>query len=216
MITETSLPPRRGFFGRIAGVVAIGLTGIATQGGIAEAAKPADDGPHWPGKLTPRHRVVFDGYEINSGWPLDFAHNYMATNPKGTAVSVVVLRSSALVMAMNDDIWARYKIGEAMKVTDPATKAPAARNLFAQPGLGMLRSDDATVVRMLAAGAIIGACNMALHGISKTLAHNAGVDADAAAKEWLANVIPGITVIPSGVWGVGRSQEAGCGYCSGG
>jgi intracellular sulfur oxidation DsrE/DsrF family protein len=216
MNTEIALPPRRGFFGRIAGAVAIGLTGIASQSATADAAKPADDGPHWPGKLTARHRMVFDTFQINGGRPLDFAYNFMSTNPPGTALSVVILRAGAVVMAVNDEIWARYKVGEAMKVTDPATKAPAVKNLFTQPGLGMVNSDDATISRMLAAGVVIGACNLALHGVSKMLAHNAGVDADTAAKEWLANVAHGITVVPSGVWGVGRAQEAGCGYCSGG
>jgi len=37
-----------------------------------------------------------------------------------------------------------------------------------------------------------------------------------AAKEWAANLIPGVTVIPSGTWGVSRAQEAGCTYCAGG
>jgi hypothetical protein len=29
-------------------------------------------------------------------------------------------------------------------------------------------------------------------------------------------LIPGVTVIPSGTWGVNRAQEAGCTYCAGG
>jgi hypothetical protein len=51
---------------------------------------------------------------------------------------------------------------------------------------------------------------------SKMLAGNAGVSADEAAREWAANVVPGITIIPSGTWGVNRAQEAGCTYCAGG
>jgi hypothetical protein len=72
------------------------------------------------------------------------------------------------------------------------------------------------VDRLLANGAVFGACNMALRGLSKKLAGNAGVSADDAAKEWAANVVPGITIIPSGTWGVNRAQEAGCTYCTGG
>ena len=37
-----------------------------------------------------------------------------------------------------------------------------------------------------------------------------------AAREWAANVVPGVTIIPSGTWGVNRAQEAGCTYCAGG
>jgi hypothetical protein len=61
-----------------------------------------------------------------------------------------------------------------------------------------------------------GACHVALLGQSKMLAGNAGVSAEQAAKEWTANIIPGITIIPSGTWGVNRAQEAGCTYCAGG
>ena len=42
-----------------------------------------------------------------------------------------------------------------------------------------------------------------------------GNNADPAAvkKEWVAGVLPGIQVVPSGVWAVGRAQEHGCAYC---
>src|SRR5215831_10261968 len=36
------------------------------------------------------------------------------------------------------------------------------------------------------------------------------------AKEWAANIIPGVSVIPSGTWGVNRAHAAGCSYCAGG
>ena len=61
-----------------------------------------------------------------------------------------------------------------------------------------------------------GACDMALKLLSGQLAGNAGVSAEEAAKEWAANVIPGITMIPSGTWGLNRAQEQGCTYCAGG
>jgi hypothetical protein len=73
------------------------------------------------------------------------------------------------------------------------------------------------VDRLLASGATeIGARNIALTVLSKKMAGNAGVSADDAAKEWAENVVPGITIIPSGTWGVNRAQEAGCSYCAGG
>jgi hypothetical protein len=79
-----------------------------------------------------------------------------------------------------------------------------------------MRADAAAVDRMLMSGAVFGACNLALHGLSRMLASKAGVSPDDAAKEWAANVVPGITIIPSGVWGINRAQEAGCSYCTGG
>jgi intracellular sulfur oxidation DsrE/DsrF family protein len=38
-------------------------------------------------------------------------------------------------------------------------------------------------------------------------------DAAEVKKEWIAGLLPGIQVMPSGVWAVGRAQEHGCTYC---
>ena len=112
-------------------------------------------------------------------------------------------------------MWAKYKIGESFKIDDPETKAPAVKNPYFQPKPGVLLKDDFAIDRLLAQGTIFGGCKVALAVQSGMLAHNAGVSAEDAAKEWTANVIPGITLIPSGTWGVNRAQEAGCTYCAG-
>jgi len=52
--------------------------------------------------------------------------------------------------------------------------------------------------------------------LSGRMAANAGVTADVALKEWTAAIIPGITVLPSGVWAVNRAQMKGCTYCTAG
>jgi hypothetical protein len=80
----------------------------------------------------------------------------------------------------------------------------------------VLPIDGMAVDRLLADGTVFGACDVALKVQSKMLAGNAGLSADDAAKEWAANVVPGITILPSGTWGVNRAQEAGCTYCTGG
>jgi hypothetical protein len=206
--------PRRSLFRRLAGVMALGASGAAAMSPRGQAA--VADGPEWPGKLKGRHRQVVDGTWINDGAALEYAHNFLATNPgRGAATVVVILRGAALPIALNSAIWEKYKIGESFKITDPETKAPALRNPFLHPKPGVLRSDDAAIDRLLAVGAVFGACDVALRGQSKRLAGNAGVSAEEAAKEWAANVVPGITVIPAGVWGVNRAQEAGCTYCVG-
>jgi hypothetical protein len=92
----------------------------------------------------------------------------------------------------------------------------AGQNPFYKPKSGALPIDDMAVDRLLGKGTVIGACNVALMVQSKMLAGNAGVTAEDAARDWAANIIPGITVIPSGTWGVDRAQQAGCTYCAGG
>jgi hypothetical protein len=207
---------RRSLFGRLAGAAALGLAGLLPAASGSAAVAPAGDGPDWPGKLKGRHRQLVDGYAINGGYPLAFAYNFLSTNAPGAATSVVILRAGAFPMALGNTIWAKYKVGEAFKIIDPETNAPAVKNPFLHPKPGALLGDEVAVDRLLASGVIIGACDIALHGQSKRLASNAGVSADDAAKEWAANIVPGITIVPSGVWGLNRAQEAGCTYCSGG
>jgi hypothetical protein len=215
----TDTMPRRGFFGRLAGAMAVGLAGFATTPARAESAAAPSDGPDWPGALKARHRQVVDAYDANAGFPLAFAYTFLVTNgppSASAATAVVVLRHGAFPIALGSEMWQKYKIGEAFKILDPETKAPAVKNPFLHPKSGVLLVDDMAVDRLLANGTVIGACNVALQVQSKMLAGNAGVSAEEAAKEWAANVVPGITIIPSGTWGVNRAQEAGCTYCAGG
>ncbi len=160
------------------------------------------DGPNWPGKLKGRHRQVVDAIEINAGFPLAFAYTFLITNPSpGAATAVVVLRHEAFLMSLNSAMWAKYKIGESIKLIDPETQAVTVKNPYLNPKPGVLPVDAMAVDRLLASGTIFGACNIALTVLSKKMAGNAGVSADDAAKEWAANVVPGITIIPSGTWG---------------
>jgi intracellular sulfur oxidation DsrE/DsrF family protein len=212
--TTVNVTQRRGLLRRMGGVMTLGLAGLAPAALRAQRAPARSDGPNWPGTLNGSHKQVVDAYEPNSGFPLAFAHTFLAPNESATAV--VVLRHGAFSFALGHAMWAKYKIGEAFKIMDPETKAPAVKNPFFHPKAGVLLVDDMAVDRLLARGVVFGACNIALQVQSKMLAGNAGVSADAAAKEWAANVIAGITIIPSGTWGVNRAQEAGCSYCAGG
>ncbi|HWF96252.1 MAG TPA: hypothetical protein VG291_14950 [Xanthobacteraceae bacterium] len=215
-LDKLDVTPRRSFFG-LAGAMALGLSGLAPTPSRAQSAAPGADGPDWPGKLKGRHRQVVDAIEVNSGFPLAFAYTFLAPNAApGAATAVVVLRHAAFPIALNNAMWEKYKIGQSFNIVDPETKTPAVKNPFLHPKPGVLLVDDMAVDRLLANGTVFGACNVALMVQSKRLASNAGVSAEEAAKEWAANVVPGITVIPSGTWGVNRAQEAGCTYCAGG
>ena len=203
---------RRGFFARIAAASALGMFGVAATTARAQAA-PAD-GPDWPGALPGRHKQLFDVYDINGGFPLGFVNNFLAPNESATAV--MIFRHQGLPYALGSELWAKYKVGETFKIVDPETKAPAVKNPYYQPKPGVLANADVALDRLLAKGAVMGACGVALRGQSRRLAANAGVSPDEAYKEFAANLLPGITILPSGTWGVNRAQEAGCTYCSGG
>jgi hypothetical protein len=212
---EATQAPRRGLFGRLAGAVALAAAGLASRPSVVEAA-PTDDGlPHWPGKLPGRHKQVVDAVEVNGGFGLIFAWSFLKPNPPGSASAVVVLRHYAAVIGLEHAIWAKYKIGETLKIIDPETKAVATKNPFLRPKSGVLPVDDASIDRMLAQKVTIGICDMALTNLSARMAQNGGVDAATAHKEWVAGAVAGASVLPSGTWAVNRAQEAGCTYCAG-
>jgi hypothetical protein len=213
-LNTKDLAPRRTFFGHLGGAVVLGFAGLVSRSSQAQTPAARSDGPNWPGTLQGRHKQVVDAFEPNSGFPLAFAYTFLAPNESATAV--VVLRHGAFPIALENAMWEKYKIGESFKIIDPETKAPAKKNPFLRPKAGVLPIDDMALDRLLARRVVFGACNIALQVQSKMLAGNAGVSAEEAAREWAANVVTGVTVIPSGTWGVNRAQEAGCTYCAGG
>jgi intracellular sulfur oxidation DsrE/DsrF family protein len=213
----TSSTPRRGFFGRIATVVATaGLSGILPSRLAAEDA-PSDRSldaalDAWFGRIKGKHRMIFDAPEPNSGmvaiWPRVYLNTMAATWP-GPTTAVVILRHAGLALALSDPIWAKYGIGEMFEIKDG--DAPAKRNPYATitglpiPALG--------ISELLKSGVLVGACDVALTIFSSGAAKKMGLDPVAVKKEWIAGLLPGVQVVPSGVLGVARAQELGCGYC---
>ena len=214
--------PRRGFLGRLAaGAVALAAGGLATKAEAqprSSANAPWDD--TWMTRIKGKHRQVFDAMEVNSGFPLAMAYVWMFTNKdaynlKPTELSaVVVLRHSAVICAMSDAIWAKYKIGEVNSINDPLTGKPAERNVFAVAnGFAIPPFPDASIEKLRDAGVIFCACNVAMGVASSTLGGKIGVSKEDAMKEWIAGLLPGVTRVPSGVLAVGRAQDHECRYC---
>jgi intracellular sulfur oxidation DsrE/DsrF family protein len=204
---------RRRTLGRLAGAMAIGVGGWSIRAG----AQSLPDGrtESWPGPLKGTYHQVFDGVESRTGKVLAYAANFLAGDPEATSAAVVIVRDTAVVIALGNEIWAKYKIGETLHFIDPETRAAAVKNPFLRPKPGVLGNDDWALDRLLAKGVVVGACTVALTGVSHALAHNAGVSAEDATREWRANLVPGVALLPSGVWGVNRAQRAGCSYCFG-
>lgn len=223
-VTPSASGDRRAFLGKLAaGAGSLALAGsaltmpdvLAAQ--VSAAQRGAPDSSKWLANLRGKYKQLVDAYQPNDGFPLAFAYTFLLTQtaaePHG---EVVVLRHMATPLALDDAVWKKYKIGASIQVNDPVTKRPAVKNPFYKAAPGTLVADDMAIDKLMAKGVIFGACSVALHSLSGRFAANAGVAPDVAAKEWLAGIIPGITVIPSGTWGVNRAQQAGCTYCTGG
>ncbi len=211
-----STTARRGFLGRLAAAAAAaGLSSAVPSTLNAEtsnepSADPALDA--WFGKIKGKHKMVFDVPEPNSGmgaiWPRVYLNTMKATYP-GDATAVVILRHGGIPLGMSDALWAKFKLGEQFNIKQGDT--PATKNIYANitglpiPGLG--------IAELMKSGVLVGLCDVALTIQSSGAARKMGMDPEAVKQEWIAGLLPGVQIVPSGVLGVARAQELGCGYC---
>ena len=211
---------RRSFLGGIAAGVAALVVGRATaaEAEVSRLIAPADE--KWLTRIKGKHRQVVDCTSHNNGFGVAYGLNFIDTTkealglPESAFTSVVSYRHMSMPLMLNDAAWAKYKIGELLNVTDPQTKAPATRNIFRDSILGRpgLTYEQTMTTRPV----IMTACNMALSVLSGMAAGNAGVSADDARKDWTASLLPGVILVPSGVYALNRAQQSGCTYCNGG
>jgi len=233
-----STAPRRGFLAQLATAVAGVAAGALVRPARALAATmpngrvPADTSAgrntrwdlSWVDRITAPHRQVFDSPQIQDGAALSKASLFLAGYHEvyGTADAdvnvVIVIRHRAIAMALASSVWARYDfIGDQTKLKDPTTGRTAKRNPF----LGVTDTDkyaliepDASLDALIAHGAIVLACNLALGGFAYQIADKTKQPVDSVKAELAHGLVPGATLVPSGVFGVARAEEAGCHYMS--
>ena len=218
---------RRGFLGRIAAsAAAFGLGGLVAPFRAAAqptaAAGKASANPEfeaWLNKITGKHKMVYDVPEPHEGFAFAWSRVFLNTTNEtyGTTDAdntvVIVLRHNGIPFGMQSPMWAKYKFGEFFKINDGVTKEAALRNVFAQVKPGELPIPGMAVDELAPKGVLFGICNIALTIYSGIFAKQMGMQAETIKKEWVANLLPGVTVVPSGVIAVNRSQEKGCTYC---
>jgi intracellular sulfur oxidation DsrE/DsrF family protein len=211
---------RRGFLGGIvAGAAAAGLAAVASAPSVVEAADAAGtDFQKWLGGIRGKYRQLYDMPDANGGMGLIWSWVFQQTGAQGYGVTdkdlgvVVVLRHNAIPIAMTDRVWAKYNLGQVFKINDPATGIPATRNPFYNSRPGDLLVPDASLDKLLAKGVKFGACNMAITVYSGLVAKQQGLNHDDVKQDWLAAVIPGVDVVPSGVLAINGAQSKGCTY----
>jgi intracellular sulfur oxidation DsrE/DsrF family protein len=189
---------------------------------IREAAGAADTDMSWVPRITAPRRVVFDCAEIEEGVALHHARitlaNYAEIEKTTDADWSVVLtiRHAAVPMLANDVLWGKYvHLGKSTRLKDPATGKRAMRNPFLNANVResdryALIWPDGGLDTMVQRGAIVLACGMALRRLSRELADDTKQEPKAVHQEVLANLVPGVYVMPSGIFATVRAQEAGC------
>jgi hypothetical protein len=220
-----------------AGVVARGLGAQAAAASPAPAAAPpppragAAWDMSWVERVKGAHRQVFDAPELAEGtvlhqarsWMSGFAEVYGTKDEEMSAV--LVIRHAAIPMVLNDALWERAQVAKALAeapegkvvLKDAATGELPRRNPFLNANVGpdaphSMLWPDGGLDTLIARGAIVLACNLALRRAVSLVQRADRVTPDVARRTVLANLLPGVVVMPSGIFAVTRAQEAGCQY----
>lgn len=207
-----SIHPRRRFVGRAAAAIAAltGLPGILRADTLSSGL--GDDSKHdaWMGQLKGKHRQLFHAIDLNDRAML-MANNYLdayqnefAEKP-GEASAVIGVHGPALYLGFTDAAWAKYAFGKAANLTDPTTKAPAIRNVFATGG-------ELAVDTAQKRGILFLICNTALRLRSRALAKERGETYEVVYKDLEASRLPGTILVPALVVAINRAQEKGVTY----
>jgi hypothetical protein len=232
---------RRGFLrGLGKGAAALGLAAIASsfkfparQPGeeeVTAAAMSKDPADIWFDKVKGKHRVVYDATRPHEIFPFAWPRVFLITNaatgtPEEDCGVVVILRHAAICYAFKDNIWAKYNFGEVFGAGEigPAFQAADAKTAvktrnpfymtkpgdFAIPGFGPVAIG---IPELQSSGVMFCVCGAAMTVYSTVIAGKMGLKQEDVIKEWKDALIPGIQIVPSGVWAAGRAQEHGCQY----
>ena len=229
-MSDAPLPERRRFFGKLAAsAVALGMSGtIPSAFGLSlnsdSDVQPSDK---WLTAVTGKHRQIFDMHNHENGWGLFHVRNYLntlrdsykVTHPDVTAV--VTIYGFGTMLAFNDDMWKKYSLGTPSKVND-SSNAPATSNVFykAAPGSASLNIGgaplpvpaDSAISDLQQRGAVFILCNNAYSIWMGLLAGGDPTKAAALRKEFDANMLPGVYLVPAMVVAIEQAQKKGCSY----
>lgn len=218
---KTKTNSRRNFMGAVMlGATASTLSALGNPAfaGITDfnvtQMNQADD---WFKKIKGTHRIVYDGSYPHKGFPIiwNWAF-YLSNNETGSTdddiTAMTVLRHDGIPFAFNSSLWEKYPLGELFHVKK-ADGTNYERNPYYEPQEGDFPLPGIQGIKdMQARGAMFCVCNLAMSVYSGAIAKQMELDPKETYEEWKAAVLPGIQIVPSGVWALGRAQENGCGY----
>lgn len=213
---------RRNFITTVIGATAaVGLSSVMLPGEAKANMVPAvelKDAEKWLKKqIRGKHKMVFDWTKHNNGAALNWANALMDTyNEMGVSDSdlsiVLVLRYAAAPIALADPIWEKYGFGKKIDLKDPGTGEHTLKNLYAKCDT----KDDPCIELFQKRGGLICVCNHSILGSAEGMAAKMNLVKEDVQKEFMDNLLPGIQLVPAGIWALNRSQELGCTFCSAG
>ncbi len=208
--------PRRHFLGRAAAALAalgVGFPSVARADGILIGRAVDSEHDAWMKPLKGKHRQMFHATTAGDTAML-MANNFLdayagAFAAKPSEINAVIGIHSGpagvLSLGFNDAAWAKYSLGKASSVADPATREPAVKNVFATGGrLSIAESQKRGIVFLI--------CDTAVQLRARGIAAERGVTYESVYEDLKASLLPEMILVPSMVVALNRAQEAGFTY----
>jgi hypothetical protein len=186
-------------------------------------AKPAsssdvEPSSHWLEGLKAKHRQLFDAPAPAGGIPLVHVMNYYDTYNKAFGVkdadidAVLTFYGMTTFLGLDDAVWAKYRLGEFLEMTDASGKPATSNPWRVNPVVLGMTLPGAGIEPLQKRGATFILCNNALTIFSGLLAQKRGLDAAAVYADLKANILPGVELVPGMVVAIEQAQRAGLSY----
>jgi hypothetical protein len=149
---------------------------------------------------------VLNADEFSAGWG------------KGNVASAAVLYGPSVILALNDAMWSKYKLGAGFGLNDgtgkPETsnvyyKAQTSMSFDGDPGAGGNVYQDWSAEACLKRGTSFMVCHNALTAFAGMTAMMGGGEGGAVLADWKANMLPGFMIVPAGVGALHVALEQG-------
>lgn len=188
----------------------------------------------WVDRITGKYRQVFDSPEVKMGTSLNQTRTCMngyaeAYGAKPADMSaVLVIRHAAIMMVLNDTLWNELELGGELGKSNgdstpsdesvlrgPVSAEAARRNPILSTSMKgdakySTTDPDGAFDSLMADGVVVHACKLALAWPTGMIMRRDKVDNATARAKVLANMLPGVIAMPSGIVATARAQEAGC------
>ena len=177
-------------------------------------------------KFKGRGKQVYDCHPINNGDFLGAIKNSFNGLQFGYGVPadqiriVAAMHGPANAINFDDSMWAKYKIGEWLKVNDPDTKKPATRNIFypkKNPKGGTNPSDRASIYQdygieaLIPRGLQLLGCHNATEGQATIFIERNSLTAtvEEVVQDLQTHALPGVIFVPAMVAAISMLQSEG-------
>jgi intracellular sulfur oxidation DsrE/DsrF family protein len=197
------------------------LSTVAALSAVASLDAQTSASDTWLDRLKGKHRQLFDAPDPDGGTVLRHTRSYLDTWRDAYGVAerdvnvVVAFYARTMPLGVEDAMWAKYKLGAAIGITDSTTNAPLVRNYFAHPQPGDPVADgtpESSIEALQKRGVVFLLCNNALKRWSARLEKSGMGTAAAIHDDLTAHALQGVIVVPDVLIAMTKAHERGFAY----